>query len=142
MNPVLPPFATGLRDINLNLSPADHYSSNSKPYVPSLQVAALMEEVYRTDPTYISELQILKSYTDSQSDLFSLVDKLINLHQTPSYLATPDSRKGWAIKADGLYSSYIKLYKYNPDDLPQLIHIFKRPLARIKLMSTFFKVSQ
>lgn len=39
------------------------------------------------------------------------------------------------------YSRYIDLYQYNPDDLPQVIYVFKRPLHRIRLFGKLFKVS-
>lgn len=45
------------------------------------------------------------------------------------------------MEADRYYNEYIRLYQYNPDEVHQIIYIFKRPFACIRLMAKLFKVS-
>lgn len=120
----------------------DHHSNSYSPdsYKPSSQVQKLIHDVYFSDERYITELILLQSYITTSSALYTVLSHIIDLHASKIYLSTPENRKSWAVQADVYYEKFIKLYKYNPNDIPQLVYLFKRPLARIRLMSKTFKV--
>lgn len=119
----------------------DHHNSHLlDSYKPSSPVEKLIYDVYSSDERYITELILLQSYITPSSALYSVISSIIDLHGSKIYLSTPENRKSWAIQADIFYAKYIKLYKYNPNEAPQLVYLFKRPLARIRLMSKTFKV--
>lgn len=109
-------------------------------YSPSHQVNVLIQETYDSDERYRVELQLLQHHLKQYDDLYQSVYNIIKLHNSTEYLSTPENRKRWAIQADVSYSMYIKNYRYNPYDLPQVIYLFKRPLAKLRLMARVFKV--
>lgn len=113
---------------------------STSSYKPSSQVEKLILDVYSSDERYITELLLLQNYLKLSDPLKAIISNIIQSHNSQIYLSTPENRKSWAIQTDVHYSNFIKLYKFNPDDAPQIIYLFKRPLARIRLMSKTFKV--
>lgn len=57
-----------------------------------------------------------------------------------SYLPVKANNFPQLLRSENAYLQYISIYNYRPDDDPETIYLFKRPLHRIRVLAKFFKV--
>ncbi|VVT57375.1 uncharacterized protein SAPINGB_P005664 [Magnusiomyces paraingens] len=113
--------------------------SQNNSYTSSLDVRNLVQSIYDSDKQYVMELKSLQCFLKSSHRLAYTIYNLIQLHQLPDYLKNPQARGRWVIQADKYYTEYIDLFKYDPNQLPEVNFLLKRPFARISLLANAFK---